>query len=68
MLRDPADDRSPASDNDRVVIFYAAAELNVRYLFLDRPKIKVLMISIQGRASPTRHTPGIDEVFSQNRG
>ena len=32
ILRDPADDRSPVSDDDKVAIFYAAAELNVRCL------------------------------------
>ena len=35
ILRDPADDRSPVADYDKVATFYAAAELNVRYLFLE---------------------------------
>ena len=35
ILRDPADDRSPVADDDKVATFYAAAELNVRYLFLE---------------------------------
>ena len=35
ILRDPADDRPPVSDDDKVATFYAAAELNVRYLFLE---------------------------------
>jgi hypothetical protein len=34
ILQDPADDRSPVSDDDKVVTFYAAAELNVRYFLL----------------------------------
>ena len=36
ILRDPADDRSPVSDDDKVATFYAAAELNVRYFLLER--------------------------------
>jgi len=35
ILRDPADDRSSVSDDDKVATFYAAAELNVRYLLLE---------------------------------
>ena len=35
ILRDPVDDRSPVSDDDKVATFYAAAELDVRYLLLD---------------------------------
>lgn len=35
ILRDPADDKSPVSDDDKVATFYAVAELNVRcYLHL----------------------------------
>lgn len=34
ILRDPADDKSP--DDDKVAIFYALADLNVRcYLLLE---------------------------------
>ena len=35
ILRDPADDRSPVADDEQVATFYAAAELNVRYLLLE---------------------------------
>ena len=35
ILRDPADDRSPVPNDDKVAIFYAGAELNVRYLLLE---------------------------------
>jgi hypothetical protein len=60
ILRDPADNEPPVSDEKKAV-FYAAAELNVRCLFLQLLS-KVLMFSIQGRTSPTRHTPRIDKV------
>ena len=35
ILRDPADDRSLVSDDGKIATFYAAAELNVRYLPLE---------------------------------
>jgi hypothetical protein len=35
ILRDPADDRSPVADDDKVATFYAAAELNVRYFLFE---------------------------------
>ena len=60
ILHDPADNEPPVSD-EKKVIFYAAAELNVRFLFLQLLS-KVLMFSIQGRTNSTRHTPGIDKV------
>ncbi len=60
ILHDPADSEPPVSD-EKKVIFYATAELNVRCLFLQL-LTKVLMFSIQGRTSPTRHTPRIDKV------
>ncbi len=65
ILRDPAGDTPTVSD-DKIATFYAAAELNVRCLLLELES-KVLMISIQGRVSPTRYSPNIDKVSSQTR-
>ena len=60
ILHEPAENELPVSD-EKKVIFYAAAEFNVRCLFLQLLS-KVLMFSIQGRASPTHHTPRVDKV------
>jgi hypothetical protein len=60
ILHDPTDNEPTVSDEKKAV-FYAAAELNVRSLYL-RLLSKVLMFSIQGRTSPTRHSPRIDKV------
>jgi hypothetical protein len=60
ILHDPTDNEPTVSDEKKAV-FYAAAELNVRCLFFQLLP-KVLMFSIQGRTSPTRHTPRIDKV------
>jgi hypothetical protein len=60
ILHEPAFNGPPVSD-EKKAIFYAAAELNVRCLFLQLLS-KVLMFSIQGGTSPTRHTPRIDKV------
>ena len=54
------DDEPPVSDDEKAV-FYAAAEINVRCLFLQLLS-KVLIFSIQGRASPTCHTSRTDKV------
>jgi hypothetical protein len=60
ILHEPASNGPPVSD-EKKAIFYAAAELDVRCLFFQLLS-KVLMFSIQGRTSPTRHTPRIDKV------
>jgi len=51
------------SDDDKVATFYCCSELNVRYFSWSGAKIKGLTISIQGRVSPTRNTPGITKYF-----
>jgi hypothetical protein len=63
VLHDSNDDAPP---EERKAIFYAKADLAVRYHFL---KIETLTdsrsIAIQGRAGPARRTPSTDEVSPQ---
>ena len=60
ILHEAAENEPPVSEEKKAV-FYASAEFNVRYLLLQLLS-KILIFSIQGRASPARHTPRIDKV------
>jgi hypothetical protein len=55
------DDGPPVPDEDKA-IFYAAAELGVRYLSLDL-QTKFLLIARSGGDSPTHLTPSTDEIL-----
>lgn len=55
------DDGPPVLD-EKKAIFYAAAELAVRYLSLYL-QAKFLLIARSGGASPTHLTPSTDEIL-----
>ena len=55
-------DVGPPVLDENKAIFYAAAELAVRYLFLDS-QTKFLLIARLGGASPIRLTPSSDEIL-----
>jgi hypothetical protein len=67
ILRDSNDDAPPVPEESKA-IFYAAAELAVRYHLLEMETLTdPRSIAIPGRASPARLTPSIDEVSPQTR-
>jgi len=67
ILRDSNDDAPPVPE-ERKAIFYAAAELAVRYhLLMMETLTDSRSIAIQGRASPAHRTPRTDEVSPQTR-
>jgi len=55
-------DDGPAVLDEEKAIFYAAAELAVRYLSLDL-QTGFLLIARSGGASSTHLTPSIDEIL-----
>ena len=55
ILHDPADNEPPVSDEKKAV-FYAAADFDVRYLFL-LPLSKVLMFNTRESQSHSSYTP-----------
>jgi hypothetical protein len=67
ILQDPHDDE-PTVPEERKAIFYAVAELAVRYHLLElETLIDPRLIALQGRTSPARLASSTDEVSPQTR-